>query len=256
MPNGIDLYYIWYGDWSGDPDASAILTTLAQGIGGTPYFNINTTYRGLLNGRDTPVSNVVRFAGSASDNYSQGRYLAGDAVARIVAGAIQAGKLPADPDGVYFVLGSSDVSESGFCKSSCGWHGFGYYLNGALGQDPSGIDIKFAFVGNPAAQCLSYCSLWGPNFPPPNGDPGPDAMASILAHELSEAASDPHIDAWLDLNGNESADKCQWGFGEISRVPSGQQHSYAVYNLTLLGRNFLIQQNWINAGGGYCGMAY
>src|SRR5262245_26043986 len=37
------VYYIWYGNWSGN-SANAILTNLAQNIGGSPYFNINTTY--------------------------------------------------------------------------------------------------------------------------------------------------------------------------------------------------------------------
>jgi len=38
-----NVYYIWYGNWSGNT-ASTILTNLAQTIGGSPYFNINTTY--------------------------------------------------------------------------------------------------------------------------------------------------------------------------------------------------------------------
>src|SRR5205823_6859269 len=42
-----NVYYIWYGNW---PNATAvnsaqsILATLASNIGGSPYFNINTTY--------------------------------------------------------------------------------------------------------------------------------------------------------------------------------------------------------------------
>src|SRR5438094_9693475 len=38
-----NIYYIWYGNWSGNT-ATTILTNLAQSIGGSPYFNINTTY--------------------------------------------------------------------------------------------------------------------------------------------------------------------------------------------------------------------
>jgi hypothetical protein len=50
-----NVYYIWYGDWSGNT-ANSILTNLAQKIGGSPYFNINTTY---YNGSNTKVSNAV-----------------------------------------------------------------------------------------------------------------------------------------------------------------------------------------------------
>ena len=42
MTAGPNVYYIWYGNW-GSTDQS-ILTNLAQSIGGSPYFNINTTY--------------------------------------------------------------------------------------------------------------------------------------------------------------------------------------------------------------------
>ncbi|MBZ5606537.1 MAG: EXORDIUM family protein [Acidobacteriia bacterium] len=247
MAGGVNIYYIWYGDWSADATGAALLTTLAQSMGGSPYFNINTTYHAMMNGRDTAVQNVVHYAGSASDAYSQGKYLSSAATPQIVADAIVSGKLPADPNGIYFVLGSADVSENGFCKTSCGWHG---------SQTVRGVDIKFAFVGNPATQCIHFCSLFGPNFPPPNGDAGADAMTSIIAHELSESVNDPHMDAWFDLNGDESADKCQWTFGTMNRVPVGQPNSYGVYNVTLGGKNFLLQQNWVNAAGGYCAMSY
>jgi hypothetical protein len=247
MASGINLYYIWYGDWSRDADAAAILTTLAESIGGSAYFNTNSTYRAMMSGRDVPVENAVRLGGSATDAYSHGKYLSTNATPEIVKSAITSGKLPADANGVYFVLGSADVSEDGFCKSSCGWHGY---------VDVGGTDIKFAFVGNAATQCIAFCSLWGANFPPPNGNPGGDAMASIIAHELNEVANDPHMDAWFDLNGGETADKCQWTFGAINRVPAGQRNAYGVYNVTLGSRNFLLQQNWVNAGGGYCGVGF
>src|SRR4249920_853723 len=38
-----NIHYIWYGNWSGN-SAQTILTDFAQNIGGSPYFNINTTY--------------------------------------------------------------------------------------------------------------------------------------------------------------------------------------------------------------------
>jgi hypothetical protein len=248
IADGINLYYIWYGDWSAQAESTAILTIFAQSIGGSPYFDINTGYHGMANGRDAPVQNVVRFAGSTADSYSQGQNLSSDATPAIVRNAIQGGKLPADPNGVYIVLASPDVMESGFCKTSCGWHGYSTVANG--------VEVKFAFVGNPASQCISFCSLFGPNFPPPNGNPGADAMTSIIAHELSEITNDPHMDAWFDLKGGESADKCQWNYGAISRIPVGQANSYGVYNVVLGGHYFLIQQNWVNSGPGSCGMSY
>src|SRR5512141_237750 len=49
MVSPVNVYYIWYGNWSGN-SATSILTDLAGNIGGSPYFNINTTY---YNGSNT-----------------------------------------------------------------------------------------------------------------------------------------------------------------------------------------------------------
>ena len=75
-------------------------------------------------------------------------------------------------------------------------------------------------------------------------------MASIIAHELEEAASDPDLNAWYDTSGAENADKCAWTFG--STYSSGG----ALANIHLGTRDYLIQQNWVNASGGYCAMSF
>src|SRR5262249_38680290 len=55
MQQGANVYYIWYGNWQGD-SATSILADLASHLGGSPYFNINSTYYDAL-GRHVP--NVV-----------------------------------------------------------------------------------------------------------------------------------------------------------------------------------------------------
>jgi hypothetical protein len=76
-------------------------------------------------------------------------------------------------------------------------------------------------------------------------------MASIIAHELQEAVTDPDLNAWYDTRGYENADKCAWTFGGTSTASNG-----SAYNVTLGGRQYLIQRNWVNASGGYCSMSY
>src|SRR4051812_29550945 len=78
------IYYIWYGNWSGN-SATTILTDMAKPIGGTPYFNINTTY---TNSAGTRVSNSVTYNGSTTDNYSMGTSLTDAEVRTVVANAI------------------------------------------------------------------------------------------------------------------------------------------------------------------------
>ena len=229
-----NVYFIWYGTWS--TTAKTILTTLAQSLGGSPYFNINTTY---TDGAGTALTNSVTFAGSTTDNYSLGRSLSDSAIRSVVSSAISSGRLPRDANGVYFVLTASDVTAtSGFCTRYCGWH---------THATISGSDIKYAFVGN-AARCITSCAAQSTG---PNGDAGADGSASILAHELEEAVTDPDLNAWFDTSGAENADKCAWTFGTTSTASNG-----AKFNMTLGGRNYLIQQNWVNASGGFCAKSH
>ena len=232
---GTNVYYIWYGNWSGN-SATTILTDLASGIGGSPYFNINTTY---YDGANNHVSNSVIYAGSTNDAYSRGTSLSDAAIQGVVSDAITSGRVPKSTNAVYFVLTSSDVTaSSGFCTQYCGWH-----THGTI----AGADIKYAFVGNPD-RCPSACEEQTVG---PSGNAGADGMASIIAHELEEAVTDPDLNAWYDTRGQENADKCAWTFGTTAMAPNG-----SLYNMTLGIRKFLIQQNWVNASGGYCALSY
>jgi hypothetical protein len=229
-----NAYYIWYGNWGGN-SATTILTDFAANIGGSPYFNINTTY---YNGSNVHVSNSVHYAGSTTDSGSTALSDAG--VQNVVANAISSGRLPKDTNAVYFVLTSAEVNEtSGFCTQYCGWH-----THGTI----SGSDIKYSFVGNPD-RCPSACAAQPTG---PNGNAGADGMASIIAHELEEAVTDPDLNAWYDHRGYENADKCAWTFGTTYAAGGNG----AVANMQLGSRNYLIQQNWVNAGGGYCAKSY
>lgn len=233
--NGTNIYYIWYGNWSGN-SATTILTDLGNSIGGSPYFNINTTY---YDGSNVHVTNRINYLGSTVDSYSQGTALSDAQIQTVVSSAISSGRLPNDTNAVYFVLTSADVNAtSGFCTQYCGWH-----THGTIG----GSDIKYSFVGNPD-RCPSSCSAQTTG---PNGNAGADGMASIIAHELEEAVSDPDLNAWYDRRGYENADKCAWTFGTESTASNG-----AKYNMTLGTRNYLIQQNWVNASGGFCAKSY
>ena len=232
--NPVTGYYIWYGNWSGNT-AVTILTDFIQNIAPSPYYNINTTY---YNGSNAHVVNSVTYGGSTTDNYSRGTSLSDSGVQGVVSDAITSGRLPNNPSGVYFVLTSADVNEtSGFCTSYCGWHTYGTI---------AGSNIKYSFVGNPA-RCISACAAQSVG---PNGNAGADGMASIIAHELEEAVTDPNINAWYQGRYQENADKCAWTFGSTYTVNG------AFANMRLGSRDYLIQQNWVNALGGYCAKSY
>ena len=76
-------------------------------------------------------------------------------------------------------------------------------------------------------------------------------MISIIAHEIEEAVTDPILTGWYDRTGYENADKCAWKFGTTYKVTNGSSA-----NMKLGGKDYLIQQNWVNAKGGSCKLSY
>jgi hypothetical protein len=241
--HSVNVYFIWYGNWTNGAAASDSQNTVTlmdalfgatRGIGGSSYFKINTTYGDTVG---HPTGNIALVA-STTNNYSRGKQLSDNDIQAIVSGAISSRALPKDGNGLYFVLTASDVAEtSGFCTKYCGWH-----TSSSMG----GTDIKFAFVGN-SARCPSACEMQSIG---PNGDSGADGMASIMVHEASEAVSDPDLNAWYDSVGNENEDKCAWKFGPVTGMLG-----HGAYNQTFGTYNWLIQMNWENSRGGGCDKA-
>jgi hypothetical protein len=235
-----NVYYIWYGNWPTGNPVQPILDDFAGNLGGSPYFNINTTYyMGGGGGTRRFVFNALAFAGETTDNYSRGTSLNDAAVQAIVSQAITSGALPSDSNGVYVVLASADVNEtSGLDTQYCAFH-----THSTIG----GVDVKYAFVGDPT-RAPSACEQQSVG---PNGSSGADGMASLIAHELDESVNDPDLNAWYTGTAQESADLCAWTFGTTYISADG-----AMANMNLGGRDWLIQQNWVNVKKGYCALQF
>ncbi|CAI5492734.1 unnamed protein product, partial [Closterium sp. Naga37s-1] len=175
----------------------------------------------------------VRLAGTVNDNYSRGKKLSDADVLTIVKSKVGVGKpLALDPHGISVVLPSADVTLPGFCSQFCGWH-----TQASLNSTP----LRFAFVGH-HGQCPSDCGVKSTST---NGKPAIDATITTLAHELTEAATDPDpYSGWSDDEEEENADKCPWDFGstKTGSLQNGQRYEYNVVGLN--GMRFLVQLNW------------
>jgi Phosphate-induced protein 1 conserved region len=81
----------------------------------------------------------------------------------------------------------------------CAYHGF-------IGTSPPIIYANMPF-GN-----LSACQ--NPNQPSPNGNAVADAVTDVATHEITEAITDPLLNAWFDnSSGMEIGDICNFIYG-------------------------------------------
>lgn len=234
------VHLIWYGNWTGTSatQKQTIITTFLKSLTGSPYWNINTTY---TNGAKVAVRNSVTLGGQATDTGSAGTAnLSDNAILTIVARALSTNALPKSTDALYVVLTAPNVTKQGFLTSYCGWHTHAL-INSA--------DIKLSFVGDPTGSLIGNCAAQ--TTISPNGSPAADAMVSLIAHELAETVTDPALNAWFDKQGAENADKCAWTFGSVYKAPNG-----SAANVKLGTKDYLVQQNWVNAGTGKCGLRY
>ncbi|CAI5522668.1 unnamed protein product [Closterium sp. Naga37s-1] len=240
----VNVYHIYYGSWgsgSGKEVIDAFVQALSSDSGSQGsaadasvkgWWAISTAYYQSGSGGKKNVSSKVRLAGTVSDNYSRGKKLTDEDVIAIVKSKVGAGKpFALDPHGIYVLLTSSDVTLKGYCTEYCGWH-----TEDSINSSP----LRYAFVGH-RGQCPDSCGVESTS---PNGKPGIDATISTLAHELTEAATDPDANAgWFD-DGEENADKCSWEYGttKTGYQQSGQSYKYNVVGLN--GMKFLVQLNW------------
>ena len=79
-------------------------------------------------------------------------------------------------------------------------------VSGLLGTYNEGVDTGSQGTRLSDARVQSY--ITAAQTTSPNGNPGVDGMASVVAHELEETLSDPNANAWYDASGAENADKC------------------------------------------------
>ncbi len=219
---------------SGARDGSLVGFFL-RNLGGSPYFNINTTY---FNGAGTHVANSVTYTQFFADNSNapSGGTVSDAAVQAEVINALASGKLAFDPATLYAVFSANGVNlGGGFGTQYCAYHGHFSW---------NGNDVKYAVMPYDfefPSGCTAQGSLT------PNGDPAADAEVNTLAHETEETTTDEDLNAWFDRRGQENADKCAWTFGTEYTTLNG-----AKANMNLGGKNFLIQRNWVNAGSGGC----
>jgi len=219
---------------SGAQDGSLIGTFL-QGLGASPYWQINTDYYDQVTGTKRFVPGAVSYTQYWAHNQNPGSTVSDAAIQNEIVAGFSSGALNYDANTIYAVFSGPGVNlGGGFGTQYCAYHG------------------KFTWQGKvviyavqPYNYGVSGCQAQSVG---PNRDPA-DPEVNTLAHEIEEAATDPQLNAWFDRRGYENADKCAWTFGTTYTVNGAKA------NMTIGGKNFLIQRNWLNRGSGGCALS-
>lgn len=129
--------------------------------------------------------------------------------------------------------GPTEVDLTSYCLT---WVGVHFFFT-----MPDKRRIVYAVIPH-ASRCWADVEAAGYTPMSINARPALDYMCSVLAHELTECATSPHLDAWMDPENYENADKCSDEFGQTTTaVVKGNK---VKWNVVLNGQRYLIQQNW------------
>jgi hypothetical protein len=218
MPS-VDVQAIFWGtSWSGySGDKFTGIDTFYTGLGGSNYAKTCNEYSGI-NG--VPVGDTINYSGHVIDSSAA---TGGSQTAPILAEVCKVIGTPSTTNGYYAVYTDIPRGNAGYCA----WHSAG---------SCNGVPVQFAFFfnldGDPGCDPQDTSKLHSQ---------GLSALANVSGHEISEARTDPRLNAWYDRQGNENGDKCAWSFG----APL----------LTFPNSQWKIQGNWSNAaynnGSGY-----
>jgi hypothetical protein len=142
---------------------------------------------------------------------------------------------------LYVVLLPQDV-DTCILPGACGTNAFGgYHSAGDVGNG----QFLYANIPDPEVEgSLPDKDTF------PGGDSDSGFAIDVVAHEVVEAITDPTGTGWMDPNGFEVADKCE--FGPMLGPIIGQAANGADYNQTIgaTPTKYRIQEMWSNDDGG------
>lgn len=200
----------WGTSWADSSQQEKIhgLDTFYSGMGGTAYDRTSDEYTDAAG----TVTDSISYSGHLLDTSQAAGGKSTSAILNEVC------KMISNPisNGYYPVYVDVGRGHSGFCA----WHS-----NGTCG----GVLVQFAFFFD-----LDGDVGCDPNDSASGHSEGLAALANVSGHELSEARTDPHLDAWFDSQGAENSDKCAWAFGP-TLVPFNN------------GTSWKLQGNWSNS---------
>ena len=224
----------WGTGWAdpGQQDKINGLDSFYSGMGGTGYDRTSDEYTAATQ----TVTDAITYNGHVIDT---SQATGGGSTSAILSKVCKMISNPT-PNGYYPVYVDIGRGNAGYCA----WHSAG---------SCGGVIVQFAFFFN-----LDGDVGCDPRDNTSGHSEGLAALANVSGHELSEARTDPHLDAWYDNQGQENSDKCAWSFGS-TLVPFSNGTSWklqgnwsnSAYNSTNRGYNNLSGQKGCIDGGSF-----
>lgn len=221
----------------------SVQTNLAAYYGGHGIANNNTQYYQTINGTTTWILNFPNGLGGTyvdtnaypapgcTDSIT-GTNCITDAQIRTEIQRVMALKGWTGGINKMFLLFTSSGEGSCFDAggSSCAYSDYCAYHSDISGSTP-------IIYGNEPYGDPNYCQTGGT--PSPNNDVPADTAATAASHEMTEAITDPLLNAWYTAQGNEIGDLCAYDYG-TNTYDSGKANQY--WN----GRYFELQTEFDN----------
>ncbi len=204
MPTYSATSIFWGSSWSNATSAGDKITGVDSWYAGHSNSNYART-SDEYTGTNGPVTAAGTYSGHLVDTSAA---VGGGSTSAILAEVCKMITSP-DPTGNGYYPVYTDVPRGN--AAYCAWHSAG---------SCGGVPVQFAFFWR-----LDGDSGCDPQDTSGLHSEGLAALASVTAHELAEARTDPASPgAWYDGSGNENGDKCAWSFGApLVTFPNGSQ---------------------------------